>query len=160
MGISYSAVKLNTPEAWELGKDYYHLVDLFPATKFNANESGGLFSDLLPPDMPPRWVPGKADPFVITELYPTVEDFIAKLEELKGDKVNEFELPHLRSFYHWAGNDPIAVIGEIGGWAYDDDPDPTDGQWCGPLKDYRHMDSWNGEPGRKISDLYEEEENA
>jgi hypothetical protein len=168
MGIIYSAVKLNKPEAWELGKNYYRLEDLFPPCKFNANEGFpefvatqaepdgfGQMISALAAKMPPRWEPGKPVPFVLTELYPTLSDFIAKAEELKGDDFTIFELPHWQDFYRWACSDRIVVIGEIDDWTYDNDQ-PVD-FFCGELKNYRLMDSWNGEPGRRLLSAEEAE---
>jgi hypothetical protein len=160
MGIIYSAAKTNKPEAWEIGKNYYRLQDLFPPSAFDVNAD---FHELmkqaddipLPIRMlgsiikpPVRMEPGKDNPFVLTELYPTLEDFIHKAEELKGDKFTVFELPHWQEFYKWAGNDPIVVIGDIEEWAYDHEVHA----WvCGNLADYKFMDSWNGEPVRKMN---------
>ena len=169
MGIIYSAVKLSKPEAWELGKNYYRFQDLFPACKFDANEGfpgyiaeqadGSPIGQLLvslASSMPARWEPGRPTPFILTELYPTIDEFLKKIEELKGDPINSFELPHWRGFYRWAGDDCIAIIGDIDEWAYDSQPDPADEQWCGPLKNYRMMDDWNGKAGRRVSERLEE----
>ena len=167
MGIIYYAAKANKLEAWELGKNYFQFQELFPACKFNVYEGfpeyiesqvedSGLAAVItsMAKTMPARWEPGRPEPFVLIDLYPTFEEFIKKLEELKGDTINQFELPHWQGFYDWAQNDPIMVIGEIGEWAADEGAGHA--PFFGPLEDYRLMDSWNGAEGRKVGDMLKE----
>lgn len=157
MGISYSAVKVEQPEAWHIGKDYYGYTDLFPACAYAPT---GIVARMLVPkltDLPylvgSRHMVGNAV-FRVTDYYDSAEAMLVRIEELKRRKTDEATVAMLRAFYEWAGSDPIQLIADF------DELDERDAadeyQLCVPPCEYRHVDGWNGEAGRKVG--YEEED--
>lgn len=157
MGISYSAVKVATPEAYHVGKDYYGYTDLFPACA-HAGMIATLFAPKLE-DLPhivgSRHMVGNAV-FRVSDYYATADEMIAKVLDLKKRPIDAATEKMLRDFFTWAGSDPLQMIADF------DELDERDAadeyQLCAPPNQYRHVDSWNGEAGRAVG--YSEEEDC
>ena len=157
MGISYSAVKADKPEAWQIGKDYYGYTDLFPASAYHGK---GLLSRMLVPSLAElphivgsRHMVGNA-PFRVTDYYDSADALLTKVVDLKQRPVDPETERMLRGFYEWAGGDTIHLIADFDEL---DDRDAADEyQLCAAPNQYIHVDSWNGEAGRAVG--YDEEE--
>jgi hypothetical protein len=162
MGISYSAVKTKIPEAWEVGKDYYGLTDLFPPCAMDRGEGffGALMAKAATPklsDLPhlvgSRHIVGNAV-FVVRDFYETAEEMLAKIIQLKQRGLDASTIEHLGGFFEWAGDDPIQFIADFD---YLEERD-AEGEYelCCPPADYLLMDTWNGEAGRRVGDLWDD----
>jgi len=150
MGISYSAVKLTSPYAWEIGKDYYGLSDLFPPCAY----SNGFFRSFFTPKLSdlPMIVGSRhmicPTPFRVTDHYPTCEEMLNKMVGLKARPLDVETKEMFEAFYEWAGSDEIQLISEFDYLA--EREAESEYILCAPPHEYHHMDSWNGEPGRRV----------
>lgn len=152
MGISYSAVKIAVPEAWEIGKDYYALTDLFPPCAHKPDGIAGLwFFNPSMKDLPhlvgSRHMVGPTV-FKVTTYFDDALDMVARIEELKDREVDVATRRHLINFHAWAGDDELQLISDFDELNKRDAADEY--QLCAPPKKYHHMDSWGGESGRKV----------
>lgn len=161
MGISYSAVKTQVPEAWELGKDsfYYSFKDLFPASKMRETLADHVSFTLrvLRSVLPIQYYVGPGR-FRVTDYYATADDLVNRIVELYQEQaglreVDEDELQNYREFYAWAGSDEIHLIADFDYLNERDYEEAiANGEYvlCAPLRQYRHMDDWGGDPGREV----------
>jgi hypothetical protein len=155
MGISYSLVKTEKPEAWEIGKDYLDFKSLFPPCA----------SPMYDPNSPVSWIAEAAktsqyfivgnNVFVISDLYPTVESFIEAVLARLNRKDDSY-VASLRQMYHWAKNDPLQFIAEFDDLDFRDAADEY--QLCDIPRKYIHVDSWNGTAGRAVGEDFDEDE--
>lgn len=164
MGVSYSAVKTEKPEAYELGKDYFALTDLFPVTA-GEHDPGvfGFVSKMAMPkieDLP--FLVGSRHPFVnntvfkVTDFYQSGDEIVKKAAELKQRQFDEYDQAVLRGFFEWAGDDPLQLICEFD--ALKSREAEGEYQLCVPPNEYKHMDPHFGEVGREVGWPDEEDE--
>lgn len=135
MGMIYSAVKKSVKEAWCLGKDNSQaiFVELFPVAKFDINRD---LNNIVKGCLPEYWMIGET-PFVVSELYPTPEEFLAAVKKIHLCEPDE---QALMGFYAWADGDEISIIGDFG------DYEEVEGE----TKEYVYMDDFDDGPGRPI----------
>ncbi len=113
MGISYSAVKTLIPEAWELGKDYYGLTELFPPCAHEMKIPGWE----RPPLKYLKFLVGSSyivgnTVFRVTDVYSSADQMIEKAKSF-GRPFYEYQENDLRGFYAWAGDDPLQFIADF-----------------------------------------------
>jgi hypothetical protein len=113
MGLEYYAIKTRKPHAWYMGKDYYGLSDLFPPCQYKRR---GLFANMFTPsisDLPyivgSRHIVGPT-PFVVTKLYPYIEDMMDRAEHIKNTNYEGWQLQNLNDFFNWAQDDEIFFV--------------------------------------------------
>ena len=160
MGISYSAVKTKVPEAWQIGKDYYRLTDLFPPCRMKLQDEPGLMGAFMK-TLPAQYIVGPT-PFVVTDLYPTQDGFIAKVNSLLARPLRSGEEEHLRDFYNWAGSDSLGLISDFDELGQYGGADENDDEYhlCTSYRNYRHMDEWGGDADRPVGNNEEESDEA
>lgn len=156
MGMSYSAVMVNKPEAWEVGKDYYGLTDVFPACAYQKNALGCADDAVSVEDVKHlvgsrHYVSG--DVFRVTDYYKTADEMVARVLELKGNSPffqggDSTDLQNLRGMFEWAGDEPIQFISDFDELEERDAADEY--QLCAKPRKYRHVNEWNGKAGRKV----------
>lgn len=156
MGVSYSAVKTEKPEAFEIGKDYFALTDLFPpcAGEYDPKVMGFVSKLVLPKieDLP--FLVGSRHPFVnntvfkITDYYQSSDEIVKKVAELKQRTIDDDERQIFDSLFEWAGDDPIQFITDFD--ALEGRGAAAEYQLCVPPNQYRHMDPYFGDAGREV----------
>lgn len=110
MGLEYSAVKIDYPEAFCLGKDYFGFSDLFPIAR-----RGSFVNKMFTPrlsDLPylvgSRHIVGP-DNFVLADCYGSFDDMFFRMGKLKDRDLSEVR-NHFEQFYNWARSDRICLI--------------------------------------------------